>query len=232
MAGRRPSGVAVAALCAALSGCALANIGQPQPAPQTYDLLAPLDVKQGRRSEVQLIVSEPTAVRALAGDQILVKPGPSSVTYFPDAVWSDQLPRLLQARLMVALESSGRFRGVGDGRDRIDGDLELTTQIRAFEVDAAGGAVARIVLFVRLIEPKTGRVVASKEFSAEAAAAADTAPEGVEALNRAAASVLPQIVGWSGSMAAKVASSLPPPERNAETGSSVAPVATVADAPG
>jgi cholesterol transport system auxiliary component len=198
-------GLAIVVLCAALQGCALAKLGADAPTPKTFDLVtASTSAPATKRSNAQIVVSEPTALRVLAGDNIMVKPSPEAVTYFGDAVWSDNLPKLLQARLIQTLESSGNFRAVGDGRERIEGDVELLTQIRAFQIDMAGeGGSARVELFVKLVDQRSGRVLSSGSFG-ESVPVASTAPrDGVEALNTATQAVLPQIAAWAAKVGAR-----------------------------
>jgi cholesterol transport system auxiliary component len=194
----------------ALGGCALANLGQPAAAPATYDLLTPHIAQLGARTGVQMIVSEPAAVRALAGDGILVRPKPQSVTYFADAAWSDQLPRLVQARLIQALNDSGRFRAVGSALDRLAGDLEMMTEIREFGIDASQAPpVARVDLFVRIADQASGRLVSSKAFVAAVDAEGREPAQGVAALNAALQQVLAQIVPWAGGIGARVSADVP-----------------------
>jgi cholesterol transport system auxiliary component len=199
----------MAMLCVALSGCALAKLGADPPAPNTYDLMAPVIMAATKRSATQIIVSEPTAVRALSSDNILVKPSPAAVTYYANAVWSDTLPRLLQARLIQTLEGSGRFRAVGDGRERLEGDVELLTQIRAFQIDAfqvggvAGARTASVDLFVKLVDQRSGRVLSSGSFAESVPVGSSETADGVAALNQAAELALPKIAAWAGKIAAR-----------------------------
>jgi cholesterol transport system auxiliary component len=204
----RGAAVSSVVLAVLLSGCALAKLGADPPAPKTYDLVAPLasGFVAGKRTGVQLVVAEPTAVRAVAGDDILVKPSPASVTYLADAQWSDTLPRLLQARLIETLEGAAAFRAVGDGRERLEGDVELLTQIRAFEIstdDAGTMREARVDLFAKLVDAKSGRALSSGTFADRQPVSGTNAAAGVDALNRAAQTVLPQIAEWAARVTGK-----------------------------
>ena len=191
---------AVACVGLLLSGCALASLGQTEPPSRTFDLAGTgFTGTPGKRGGLQLVVSEPLAVRALAGDRILVKASATEISYFGGAVWGDQLPKLLQARLIETIQSGGRFQAVGDSRDRIDADLELASDIRRFEMTVEGkSATAHVELFLKLIDRRTGRLVASNGFAAEAAAASQTPEDGVSALNAAMQALLPRITAWAG----------------------------------
>ena len=192
---RRANFVVAALIYVALSGCAL--IGGAKKAPDTYDLLAPDISAMGHRKPLQIAVNSPSAVRALESDRILVKPGPAQLVYFPGSAWSDHLPRLVQARLVEALQNSGRFRAVGDGRDKIDADVQVLSNIRAFQVELAGkSATAHIDIFIKLVDDASRRTVSSRTFTAFEHASGDSPAAGVEALNRAFHKIVPAIVKW------------------------------------
>ena len=101
-------------LAAALAGCTSLIAGAPS---AIFDLTAPGDAA-GTQGSAQVLVPEPTTVRALDTDRIAARPTPSEYAYLPGAVWSDRLPKLLQTRLVQTLQNSGRAarrRGAGAG---------------------------------------------------------------------------------------------------------------------
>src|SRR5687768_1229241 len=80
-------------------------------APTTFDLSA----ASGRvRGSVpgQVVVAEPAAVQALAGDRILTKDAAGTISVISGAQWADQLPRLVQARLIHTFENTSSIRAV------------------------------------------------------------------------------------------------------------------------
>jgi cholesterol transport system auxiliary component len=200
---------AAAAIAVLAGGCAISKIGEVAAPAKIYDLIAPAASRHGPSLPLQLVVSEPSAVRALAGETIMVKTAAQSVAYFGDAQWSDQLPRLLESRLIQAIESSGTFQAVGDGRERMQADLELMTEIGAFQVEIADKrAVGVAALSERLVDARSGRVLATKQFEASAEASNDLAPSGVAALNQTLQSLLPAIATWASRTAAARAAEL------------------------
>lgn len=185
-----------------LSGCSLSGAvkgalsnGEPS---QTFDLVLDRDnIKKSRRLGTQIVVQLPAAVKALAGDNILVKPSPTQVTYYGDAVWSDRLPKLIQARIVEALQVSGRFRAVSDGSDRINGDITLSTTIEAFQVDVVGErATTKVMVFAKLIHVSTGKVYASRSFNVSVAAKNREVGQAVDALNAGMNEVLQSLTKW------------------------------------
>ena len=200
----------------ALSGCALATVGPAEP-PQTYDLLfrssSPHQYLKPKRG-LQVVVNEPVALRSLAGDRIAIRPSASEIRYFGQATWSDQLPRLMQARMIEALGHSGRFGAVASNRERLDADVAVATEIRAFQVELQHAIpVARVDLFVRLIDQRRARVIVEQSFRDETEARTDSATAGVEALNASVQALLPRIAAWAGNVRMKA----PPVTRRRET---------------
>lgn len=191
-------------MCVGLGGCSLSGAvkgalsGNSTPS-DTYDLvLDTSQIKRGSRLDTQIVVASPVAVRSLASDKILVKPAATQITYYGRSVYSDRLPKLLQARMIEALTASGRFRAVSDGRDRISGDVTLASTIEAFQVEVNGEqARANVSVFVKLIHISSGKVYASRKFISQIPASNREVAGGVEALNSAMNEVLVKITRWA-----------------------------------
>lgn len=189
--------MAASAACAVLLG-ACGVVGNAPPA--TYDLLAPrvMTATSPNPAAFQLLVNEPKAIRSLETDRILVKPTPEQITYYKGAVWSDRVPRLLQARIVEAFQNAGLVRAVGSRGDRLDADVELSTEVRAFQVEVDGNsAAAHVSLYVKLVTGRTGRIVASRGFEAEVDTNADDAAAMVSSLNKAFDTVLRELLPWA-----------------------------------
>lgn len=167
-------------------------------ASSTYDLvLDEARIKKARRVDTQLLVTAPAAVKVLAGENILVKPSPNKVTYYGRAVWSDRLPKLLQARLVKAVSLTGRFRDVSDGSARISGDVTLATTLDAFQIEITGTRAEAVVrLEAKLIHNSSGKVYASNKFEHRVAAASREVEDGVGALNEAMNEMMADLTGW------------------------------------
>jgi cholesterol transport system auxiliary component len=94
-AGRRAGALLMLALLVA--GCAALV---PQTPSAIYDLSAPGEAGGSGRGRLQILVPAPSAVQALDTNRIAARPSASEYAYLPGAVWSDTLPKLLQARLV------------------------------------------------------------------------------------------------------------------------------------
>lgn len=181
-----------AALLMALAGCT-----SLQAPPETYDLSVPRDVTGiTASSRAQILVPETTALAALNSERIVVMNG-SRVTYYPDAKWSDRLPKVLQTKIIQTFEASRRARAVGRPGEGLSIDYQLLTEVRAFQFDAGGDRSAHVEIYAKVLNDRNGRVVAAKLFSASVPVQADSAPGVVAALDAALNQVLIELVSWT-----------------------------------
>jgi cholesterol transport system auxiliary component len=156
-----PAVFAVPLVAAMLAGCTSMIAGAPN---AIFDLSAPAvaaDAAVPRPRNIQVLVPEPTAVRALDTERIAGRPTPSEYAYLPGAVWSDRLPKLLQTRLVQTLQNSGRVRAVAVPGQGLRIDYQLVLDVRAFEL-ASDGAVADFS--VRVMDDRNGHIVRSRVF--------------------------------------------------------------------
>jgi cholesterol transport system auxiliary component len=193
---RRACALGVRALCAAV--CAVALVGCaaiiPRAPSDIFDLSAPTEVAAPGRGRLQVLVPEPSAIKALDTDRIAARPSPSEYAYLPRAVWSDSLPKLLQARLMETLQNSGRVRAAALPGQGLVIDYQLVVDIRAFEL-SGGEAVAEFA--VKLMDDRTGRVARTRTFR-HVAAVSSSEPEAVVAgLNAAMDAAFVEITAWA-----------------------------------
>lgn len=162
------------------------------PPRSSFDLLAPSGVK-ARAQRGQLAVLTPVAIMPASSDRIVVRTGIETVAYLSGAQWVDQLPVLLQARLIETFENAHAFRGVG--RVSILADYTLNSEIRRFELDT-GHREAVVEIFVR-VSGSEGRAIGSRLFVARRPVP-DDAPASVAAgLNAALGEVMHEIVVWT-----------------------------------
>jgi cholesterol transport system auxiliary component len=166
------------------------------PAPVTYDLTA---VRAGLRRSgggSTIIVAEPSTIFALDSERIVVRSAGGEITYLPRAQWSDRLPRLVQARLIQSFENAGRA-AVGRPTDRLAGTSQLIVDIRSFEVREANRD-AFVEVAAKLVASGSGRIANARLFGASAPVGAIDGAGATQALDQALASVITQIVGWTG----------------------------------
>lgn len=180
----------------ALSACSVGSLFAP-PEAKTYDLTSPDAALKTRRSRAQVSVPEPTALRWLDSDHIVIKPNAAEINYFGEVQWSDRLPRLVQARLIETLERAASFRAVTKPGSGIDPDYQLIADIRHFEVIAGEPAHVQVSISVKMVPTQSGRSVAQRLFEVTAPVAAADAANGSQALNAALSDVLKDIAKWA-----------------------------------
>ena len=158
----------------------------------TFDLSAPRDVRSASR--VQIVVAEPLATQVLDSERIMVREANGSISALPGVQWADRLPRLIQARLIQTFENA-RQGAVGRPGDRVVADRQINIDLRAFDLRPQEGQ-AVVEMSVRLIDDRSGRVVANRIFTARVAGGSTDGAAAAQALDAALSDVLRQIVAW------------------------------------
>ena len=186
---------AMLAVVAAVSLGACSGLKSP---PATFDLTAPRGERIGGAPRGQLLVAEPVALAILDTDRVVARPATGQVAYLSDVQWSDRLPKLLQARLLQTFENSSRLRAVGRPGERLTGDFQLVTEIRAFQVTSAGAEpVAEVEIAAKLVNDRTGRIFGARIFRAAVPAADSAGPPAVNAIDQAFGDVARELVRWA-----------------------------------
>ncbi|MER9682410.1 ABC-type transport auxiliary lipoprotein family protein [Mesorhizobium sp. M0184] len=183
-----------ALLALSLAGCAALG-GKPAPL-DTFELSAP-SLEARAHSRRQILIAQPSALKALDSQNIVIKPSPRSIQYLKGAQWADRLPMIVQARLAETFQRSGSFTGVGKPGEGLAIDYQVIVEIRSFEVRVDGGEHAEVELFVRLLNDRNGEVRASKTFSAIAPVSGHGNQAYVGALDAAFGDAAGQIVRWT-----------------------------------
>jgi len=190
------SGLALLAL--ALANCAALPGGGPAPL-DTFELSAP-SVNAHGHSRRQILIAQPSALKALDSQSIVIKPSDRSIQYLKGAQWADRLPLIVQARLAETFQRSGSFAGVGKPGEGLAIDYQVIVEIRSFEVRVDGGEHAEVDLFVRLLNDRNGEVRASKSFTATAPVSGKGNSAYVSALDNAFGDAAKQVVRWTDSV--------------------------------
>lgn len=181
---------------ALLSGCAALG-GGSKPL-DTYELSAASPSGTGaRKGSVQILIAEPSALKSLDSVNIVIKPAAGEVQYLKGAQWADRLPKVVQAKLAQAFQSSDRVGGVGKPGEGLAIDYQVITEIRRFEIRLDGGDRAEVELFVRVLNDRNGTVRAAKTFTAQAGVSGSGNAAYADALDRAFNDATVEIVDWA-----------------------------------
>ena len=162
-----------------------------------YDLTAVRDWGKCPREPFGTIeVPEPGALMAFNTDKLLVLGQPPNATTFGEAQWLDNIPALVQAKLIESLEISGCFLSVTRPLDGVSPDFRLILDIRDFRIALTPESVAIAAISAQLVGDPDG-VVAARAFHETVPLAATDAASAVAALDTAFARILRQLVPWT-----------------------------------
>lgn len=164
------------------------------PAPTTYDLSAPTS-RIGGSSGLQISVNEPSALQVLSTQQLIVKDQTGAISFLGGGQWSDNLPRLIQTRLINTFENASQLRGVSRPSSGAVADVQLISELRSFEI-ATPANEAFVEMSVKIVNDGTGRIVNARIFRARVPAAAIDAANAARALDEALSVVMLDIVRW------------------------------------
>lgn len=149
-------------------------------------------------ARLTLIVNPPRAAAGFDSQRIIYVREPHKLEYFAYSQWVDP-PALMLAPLLVAtMQNSGAFSAVVPAPGAAVGDWRLDTEIIRLqhEFDSQPSRV-RFTLRAYLIDSKTRRVVAWREFDDYASAPSEDPYGGVVAANRVVLSVLDKLSVFS-----------------------------------
>lgn len=145
----------------------------------------------------QLLVADPSALKALDSEQILVRVSGAEIRYLSQSQWSDRLTRVVQSKLVEAFENTGRLGGVGRPGQGLAIDFQLITDVRSFEIAAEGTDRGVVEISAKLLNDRNGTVKAQRVFRAEVLSSGSENAAYVAALDQAFARVTGDIVAWT-----------------------------------
>jgi cholesterol transport system auxiliary component len=144
-----------------------------------------------------LLVNPPHAAAGFDSPHIIYVREAHKLEHFAHSDWIEPPARMLAPLIVAAVEESGAFRAVVATPSPALGDLRLDTEIIRLQHDfQVQPSQARFTLRAYLVEVKTRRVLASREFDRAIAAAGENPYAGVVAANLAVRAVLADLVAF------------------------------------
>ena len=186
-------------LALACTGCAGSLLGPTGEAPEVYRLEGADAAGGGARLPLALGVARPRAAVSLDTERIAVVQPDSRFDYFTGVRWSEPAPQMLQALVVRALQSDGRYEVVVAAPSRVPADLLLDLELRRFEAVYAPGADApsvRVEIQATLVDPRQVRRVSSFVASSELPAASNSRGAVLEAFERATSEAVLALSAW------------------------------------
>jgi cholesterol transport system auxiliary component len=175
----------LAAAAALAAGC-FGGLKDEVPAPLIYRLNPPALAAGAPLAADLLVVVEDTAP-GLDGTGIAGRWPGNRLDYLAGARWAEDVPTLVQAALIEALQATGRPRSVQGKLGRFRATHTLVIEVRRFDADYTGGGlpVAQVALAATLGRSFDRRVLASFTVAASEGAAENRQSSVVAAMDAA-----------------------------------------------
>jgi len=200
--------VPVGLLALALGACSvLRPVTTPQPSFYSLDSAKSARPPSSGTATVAaptLIISPPRAAAGFDSQRIVYVREPHKLDYFAHSEWVDPPARMLGPLMVTEIQSSGAFHAVVLTPAAAAGDLRLDTEIVRLQHEFLGSpSRVRFTLRATLVNDRTRRVLAWREFDGATAALTEDPYGGVEAANRVVQTVLGQLSAFCAEAARK-----------------------------
>ena len=195
----------LALLAAALSAtmltpaCSVMGVLSGGPKRDVFELRAPGPAMACTRNRVaELVVETPKASGPLDTERILVRPGPLQIQYLPDADWGDSVPVMVQTLMVRKLAAYPVFSHVGRAPLGNAGDYALLSEINDFSaVIEGGGAIITLRLAAQIVDERSARITARRDFTAQAPVTSTATPALIEGFDLAGRQLFDQVGDWA-----------------------------------
>jgi phospholipid/cholesterol/gamma-HCH transport system substrate-binding protein len=167
------------------------------PPPPSYDLAAARALATAAKPpRGQLVVRDSTAPIAFDTRKILARADDGATEPMADGQWSDNLPKLVQARMIESFENAGLLRSVDRPIEALTADYQLLIDIRSFQISTSSTPTADVAFSAKILGAD-GKIIDAKVFHATAPAKASDVPAAAAALGEAFQKAATELVGWA-----------------------------------
>jgi ABC-type uncharacterized transport system auxiliary subunit len=165
--------------------------------PVAYDISAPRTFPRSDKvAKSQLVVPEPTALLTLDTQKIAIRTAVGEGPSVDDERWSDNVPKMLQAKIIQSFENSETMRAVARPMDGLIADYQLLIDLRSFQVAGAEPAAAHVEFGAKILSDK-GRIIGSRTFEATVPVKETNTRAAVAALDAAFGKAATDLVIWT-----------------------------------
>jgi phospholipid/cholesterol/gamma-HCH transport system substrate-binding protein len=162
-----------------------------------YDLPIPPSVEtKPTKTNWRLVVAEPSVLLSLNTDKIQQLSSELSWVSLGDARWTDNLPNLVQTKLIQAFENVGYEGALLRPADAFDAPFKLAMDIRTFHYKAYGEPAGLIDIMAKLID-RDGLVIAVKRFKKDDPISSNSEAEIANAMGASFLQLAQELVFWS-----------------------------------
>lgn len=209
-----------------LAGLERMTGGSTSPAEMpVYDLAAATSFPPGPAESPSwlLVVPEPTTLMGFNTDKILLQPSEGESVPVANARWGDNVPILVQAKVIQSFENAGLAKLVSRTRDGAAGDYQLILDIRSFQISTSAQPATAEIDFIAKLVDKDGKIVNASTFQGSAPVNGEGPHAYVSALDEAFVKLAQELVGWVITALAEVPPPSPPSEPPSEESTEAQP---------
>jgi phospholipid/cholesterol/gamma-HCH transport system substrate-binding protein len=175
----------------------MAGVGGTKETPAVYDLSAATKFPEfGKTVEESMVVSDVNAILAFDTQKVLIRSADGAYTDVENARWADNLPKLMQAKVLESFENAHLLKSVTRPIDELEPGFKLQLGIRSFDIALEPQPTAVVEFTARLLDDK-GKVADAKIFKASVPAKSAKGQEAVDALKEAFSKAATELVVWT-----------------------------------
>jgi cholesterol transport system auxiliary component len=188
-------------LALATTGCTAQAFLGSRPAPRLFELTPKSTYPADLPNTVSVLRVEPASATAgLNTTRIALRPHPTALDYYADALWIDVVPVMVQNLVLESLENSGRIDALGPAAAGVPADYALLVHVREFQAeydDLAKPPSVNVRLQVRLVTLPRRESVAAASGEASVPATGTDIDSIVAAFDEALGKALRLVVEWT-----------------------------------
>jgi len=171
--------------------------GSEKKQPMMYDLAAANGFPPATKTiKGSMAVPDVSSILTYDTQKILVRSADGTYSSVQDGQWADNLPKLMQARILESFENAHQLSAVSRPYDQLSAQYRLELGIRNFQISLIPAPTAVVEITARILDDK-GKVVGAQLFSDSVAAKSAKAADAVDALDKAFAVTAKQLVDWT-----------------------------------
>ena len=184
-----------------LAACSAADLLGSREAPKLYEL-TPKSTFPPELPRVGAVVrvESATATAGLNTTRIALRPSPTELDYYANALWIDVVPVMVQNLMVESLENSGKIEALGPSAAGVPAAYAMLLHVREFQAEyetASAPPTVRVRLQARLITLPRRDSVASTGAEGVTNAAGTGLEAIVDAFDESLGKALRQLVEWT-----------------------------------
>ncbi|HET7211610.1 MAG TPA: ABC-type transport auxiliary lipoprotein family protein, partial [Methyloceanibacter sp.] len=137
--------------------------------------------------------------------------------------WGDNVPILVQAKVIQSFENAGLAKSVSRTRDGAAGDYQLILDIRSFQISTSAQPATAEIDFIAKLVDKDGKIVNASTFQGSAPVKGEGPHAYVNAVDEAFVKLAQDLIGWVTTALAEVPPPSPPSEPPSEESTEAQP---------